>query len=513
MNKCGKGEQCAFAHSLSEIREKPDLVKTSMCRTFLQTGNCADPRCSYAHSEQELRTTEGFFKTKLCRFAPSGRCKHGSACRFAHSTDEVSLGPALSLRDHDLQVAAPTSEWTDSPSEQSMRDISSDQSTRAETVASVPTPEGSGDSGQEESTGNEPTFRRAAPGEERATRPERRGSERQNGRQCTTVMVTNIPNFLTQGSLVSLLEDLTPCMRGAFDFFFCPWDPYEDCNLGYVIINFFTRGAAVEFERHWANQPLLPRTQWTKRLRMLPAALQGRAANLRHFSGFTLAHHPDPRFRPLVRPSPQAPLRPMAVPQELGQTQRQDAEQEIQMQTNSAVQSQMQPESPQTTHNQLLTMLAQAADRTKQQMAHAAQAAQATQPAHSKQPMQGNWGSNGVAGASVPMMMQPTCLDVPWPQRENKESVGVPGLPIFANDHDMQQYWAMLLPQGMTAAEPACTPNGVSLAAPSLNVLGNMCAAPANLGTTQMIPGMHQLHQFNAAALGQLPPDDVEYTD
>ena len=40
------------------------------------------------------------------------------------------------------------------------------------------------------------------------------------------MMITNVPNFLTQGSLVSLLEDLTVCMRGTFDFFYCPWDPH-----------------------------------------------------------------------------------------------------------------------------------------------------------------------------------------------------------------------------------------------------------------------------------------------
>merc|ERR1719446_516257 len=114
-----------------------------------------------------------------------------------------------------------------------------------------------------------------------------------------------------------MFEDLTIVMRGAFDFFYCPWDPYQDLNLGYAIINFFSRSVAAEFEREWANQPLLPRTHGTKRLRIVPAALQGRAANLRHFSGFSLAHHADPRFRPLVRAGPSAALQPMAVCNEL----------------------------------------------------------------------------------------------------------------------------------------------------------------------------------------------------
>lgn len=127
------------------------------------------------------------------------------------------------------------------------------------------------------------------------------------------MMLTNVPTFLTQGALVSLLEDLTKDMRGAFDFFYCPWDPYEDKNLGYAIVNFFSRSSAADFERFWANKPLLEGGRGTKKLRLMPAALQGRAANLRHFSGFSLAHHADERFRPLVRAGVGATLRPMAV--------------------------------------------------------------------------------------------------------------------------------------------------------------------------------------------------------
>jgi len=390
-----------------------------------------------------------FFKTKLCKYAPSGRCKHGAACRFAHSPDEVHPGPPVSLREagHELQVAASNGDWTDSPSEQSTREISSDQSTRAGTNASVPTPEGSGDSGQEESPAAGPAqmFRRMGMSDERGPRPERR-ADRQNARHCTTLMVTNVPNFLTQGALVSLLEDLTPFLRGAFDFFFCPWDPYEDCNLGYVIINFFSRATAVEFEQQWTNQHLLRGTQ-TKRLRILPAALQGRAANLRHFSGFSLAHHADPRFRPLVRPAPQSHLRPMALPQELAQTQRQGAEQGMQLQMSCAPLSHTRPENSKPSQNKLRTMLAEVV----------AQVAQNTQP------MQGNWDINCIDGAELSLLMQPV-QDVPWPQNNSTEGMSVPGVPMLANDQAMQQYWTMMLPQSMTATAPSSSQNHAGIA-------------------------------------------------
>jgi len=338
-NRCRKGSRCAFAHSLTEIREKPDLNKTSMCKSFLQSGNCSNANCTFAHDERGLRATATFHKTKLCRFATSGRCKHGNTCRFAHSVDELPLDGRPDFEGagqfgNSLTEAVPMpmyagtqsttnsvlGEWVDSDP-QSLRDTGSDQSTRADISASVPTPEGSGDSGAE--TTVVPTFQyqnRRQPGVDDRSR--RLRGERVPGRHCTTTMVTNVPSFLTQGALVSLLEDFTPCMRGAFDFFYCPWDPFQDRNLGYAIINFLSRPAAADFERQWGNQPLLPGAQGGKRLRIVPAALQGRAANLRHFSGFSLAHHEDPRFRPLVRAAGNEPLRPMALSEELVQAQQ-----------------------------------------------------------------------------------------------------------------------------------------------------------------------------------------------
>mmetsp|Transcript_52773 Transcript_52773/g.109116 ORF Transcript_52773/g.109116 Transcript_52773/m.109116 type:complete len:585 (+) Transcript_52773:110-1864(+) len=373
MNRCGKGPNCSFAHDVKEIRDKPNLNRTSMCKTFLLTGNCDKPRCAFAHDERELRTTEGFFKTKLCRFANRGRCKHGAACRFAHSTQELlpeekpAAGPqtqdmppvpfGMTLQQEhtvptrpdvpgapdrgsrsqmrarivdDARQKAPSETNTsgsDSMSEQpTTRDEASDQSTRADTSASVPTPEGSGDSGPEE-------------------RPrQRRGGERPQARHCTTMMLTNVPPFLTQGALISLLEDLSTYMRGAFDFFYCPWDPYQDRNLGYAIVNFFMRSVAAEFEKQWANQPLLPGTHGSKRLRIMPAALQGRAANLRHFSGFSLAHHVDPRFRPLVRAGPKESLQPMALSEEIRDTENQNKQGAVAFECN--LQPQPQPQGP-----------------------------------------------------------------------------------------------------------------------------------------------------------------------
>jgi hypothetical protein len=124
-----------------------------------------------------------------------------------------------------------------------------------------------------------------------------------------TMILSNVPAFMTGGALLSLFEDLSVNTRGSFDFFYCPWDPNQKCNLGYIVVNFFTEAAGAEFKREWSNRDFCKR-----RLRIMPAGLQGLRACVQYFSNFSLANQEDPRFRPFVRGSPTDPVRPMALP-------------------------------------------------------------------------------------------------------------------------------------------------------------------------------------------------------
>jgi len=84
-NCCARGDKCTFAHGEHELKNKPDLSKTSWCKTFLKKGSCpAGQKCNFAHSADELRQTTSFQRTKVCTFFPSGQCRHGPACRFLH---------------------------------------------------------------------------------------------------------------------------------------------------------------------------------------------------------------------------------------------------------------------------------------------------------------------------------------------------------------------------------------------------------------------------------------------
>jgi len=263
----------------------------------------------------------------MCQYAAQGRCKYGESCRFAHCVeelaeaveydglDEITNDPSgsssseepstispqhQSQRRHDIMdIRTPSSEPADDLDEISHfqvdgseseydSDDSGTESTKASTMASVSTPRG----GSEASSTHAFVLKKNDP---------------------TTMILKNVPECLTQGALVSLFEDLSFHMRGTFDFFYLPWNPHQCRNLGYAIINFFDSGIAAAFKHEFNSMDLTRGCGYEKGLEIIPAILQGRIANIKHFSAFSLALHANLRFRPLLRQTPQEPLRAMYV--------------------------------------------------------------------------------------------------------------------------------------------------------------------------------------------------------
>jgi len=54
--KCGKGEECPYAHSECELRSRPNFTKTRMCAGY-KDGRCklAAADCPFAHGRHDLR--------------------------------------------------------------------------------------------------------------------------------------------------------------------------------------------------------------------------------------------------------------------------------------------------------------------------------------------------------------------------------------------------------------------------------------------------------------------------
>ncbi|SBS81395.1 zinc finger protein, putative [Plasmodium ovale] len=86
INKCDRGENCTFAHDISELRIKPDMRKTKLCKSYI-LGKCTDNNCIYAHSVNELREVG---KPAICQLHREGRCIKGNQCRFAHSINDIN---------------------------------------------------------------------------------------------------------------------------------------------------------------------------------------------------------------------------------------------------------------------------------------------------------------------------------------------------------------------------------------------------------------------------------------
>mmetsp|Transcript_95384 Transcript_95384/g.183995 ORF Transcript_95384/g.183995 Transcript_95384/m.183995 type:complete len:757 (-) Transcript_95384:326-2596(-) len=116
----------------------------------------------------------------------------------------------------------------------------------------------------------------------------------------TTVLMVNVPTYLTQGAMLSMLEDLTQSMRGNYDFYYCPWDEEEGHNMGYALLNFPDPKHALDFQRHWTNR-LVCRGSNERPLRVVRASVQGLEANLDYFSKVEISACSDLRFRPLYR--------------------------------------------------------------------------------------------------------------------------------------------------------------------------------------------------------------------
>ncbi|KAK6590541.1 CCCH domain protein [Cryptosporidium xiaoi] len=58
VGKCTRGNLCAFAHSVQELRPLPDLRFTRLCELTKRGDICRDINCTFAHSLNDLRTTE-----------------------------------------------------------------------------------------------------------------------------------------------------------------------------------------------------------------------------------------------------------------------------------------------------------------------------------------------------------------------------------------------------------------------------------------------------------------------
>lgn len=357
MNEAGvcTNANCRFAHCEAELRATHGFFKMKMCG-FAQSGRCKHgSNCRFAHSPEELRPAkppppgavddaliprhqEGcnmnnfIFGTAGHEVPPPmaypGSIEAMSSRRLQRRPATASNQPLpmrkcgheasnRSIAEADTTTAVHSSTWNESDSADGSSWASGSSATevpRSEHTGSPPTTSdsssrtrnggvvvgGPSSSNSGNATGSTSADQRA---KANGRRPPRENDVANSAEKVCTLMITNVPTYLTQGALLSMFEDLTQGMRGKFDFFYCPWDEKMGQNLGYGFLNFPDPDHALAFQQRWTNKELCRGGRGQKPLRVMKAAVQGLQANLEYFSSVEVAHCTDLRFRPLYRDS------------------------------------------------------------------------------------------------------------------------------------------------------------------------------------------------------------------
>ncbi len=121
--------------------------------------------------------------------------------------------------------------------------------------------------------------------------------------EITTVMIKNIPNRYTQGTLLAEIDALG--FAETYDFCHMPIDMVNACNVGYAFVNFARPDICDAFVQVMHDYRF--RTFRSRKLgACVPAHMQGLENNLKHFSKTRVMGWQ--RFRPFVRLSSDNPL-------------------------------------------------------------------------------------------------------------------------------------------------------------------------------------------------------------
>ncbi|CAE7454662.1 ML4 [Symbiodinium natans] len=353
-------DNCRFAHSESELRSTHGFFKMKMC-VFAQSGKCKHgSQCRFAHSVDELHPVQPAVEDVLSASFPieeespqkefrsmpsrpsqtysssqqesqgtsASTTANGGSTSGQSSNENSGSAPTPRAAEVDPQssearsrASLPCSAWN----ERNERNENSDGSSWASgnsSVTVVPRSEHTG-TGSPPATTSDSSSSGAGNGQAASSTtgartgasPEAKASARRPTRssastdnhstspqQVTTLLISNVPTYLTQGALLSMFEDLTTTMRGNFDFFYCPWDHKAGHNFGYALINFTDAGHASEFQQGWTGKELCRSGRGPKPLKVVKASLQGLQANVAYFQRIEIGGRcPDIRFRPLYR--------------------------------------------------------------------------------------------------------------------------------------------------------------------------------------------------------------------
>jgi hypothetical protein len=113
----------------------------------------------------------------------------------------------------------------------------------------------------------------------------------------TTLMIKNIPSFITQ---VELLKKINKNYREAYNFFYLPIDFCKKINAGYAFINFRSAKQIINFFLEFNNKPWQFPNAMNKLCYLSYARIQGFQAISAHFQKSDIMKQVDSKLKPLI---------------------------------------------------------------------------------------------------------------------------------------------------------------------------------------------------------------------
>lgn len=104
--KCRKGDMCPFAHTDLEVKERPNLTKTSLCAAWSK--NCCPflaSECKFAHGSSQLRKT-GLFSSAYA--AGEGRGKKGQLQKGGAAKAKKQQQQRLAQENSEIEPGTPS---------------------------------------------------------------------------------------------------------------------------------------------------------------------------------------------------------------------------------------------------------------------------------------------------------------------------------------------------------------------------------------------------------------------
>mmetsp|Transcript_58265 Transcript_58265/g.138809 ORF Transcript_58265/g.138809 Transcript_58265/m.138809 type:complete len:378 (-) Transcript_58265:69-1202(-) len=129
--------------------------------------------------------------------------------------------------------------------------------------------------------------------------PAARGSAADRQEMPKSMMVRNLPPWVTQEELLRALDE--GGFAGAYDFCYLPWNFHSHTSHGYAFVNFINDDVVAAFIREWNDSQHFCSEAHSTPMNVTPALTQGLPDLLALYQRKKVQRVRNPKYRPFVR--------------------------------------------------------------------------------------------------------------------------------------------------------------------------------------------------------------------